>query len=147
MKTLKLIPALLRDVDILSEMNKELIEDEKSENPMTINELTIRMKDFLNNDWKAILLVLGDQIVGYALYQERVDVINRKDKTVYLRQYFIRRQYRRGGLGKRGIDLLRTELFQNSTISLDVLESNPGGKRFWEEMGFKKYYTNMRLKP
>ncbi|WP_157929329.1 hypothetical protein [Paenibacillus ihbetae] len=46
METLKLVPALLSDVDILSEMNKELIEDEKSENSMTINELTIRMKDF-----------------------------------------------------------------------------------------------------
>jgi ribosomal protein S18 acetylase RimI-like enzyme len=146
MEALKLVPALLSDVDILSEMNKELIEDEKSENPMTISELTNRMKDFLNNDWKAILLVMGDQIVGYALYQERVDV-NRKNNTVYLRQYYIRRQYRRRGLGKSGIDLLRTKLFQNSTISLDVLESNPGGERFWEEIGFKKYYTNMKLKP
>ncbi|WP_418304259.1 GNAT family N-acetyltransferase [Paenibacillus ihbetae] len=88
---------------------------------------------------------MGEQIVGYALYLERVDVNNRKDKTVYLRQYFIRRQYRRSGLGKRGVDLMRTELFQDTTISIDVLESNPGGKRFWEEIGFKKYYTNMRL--
>ena len=74
-------------------MNKELIEDEKSDNQMTINELNNRMEDFLDNDWKATLLVLGDHVVGYASYQEREDLINRKN--FYIRQYYISRQYRR----------------------------------------------------
>ncbi|MFD2699581.1 GNAT family N-acetyltransferase [Paenibacillus shunpengii] len=147
METLTVISAQLNDVHILSQMNKELIEDEKSDNPMTLEELNDRMTDFLNNDWKAVLLVLGEQAVGYALYQEREDINNRKNKTFYIRQYFIRRQYRRRGLGKQGIDKLRAELFQNSTLIIDVLESNPMGRRFWEEIGFNSYYTNMRLNP
>jgi predicted acetyltransferase len=146
METLKIVVAQISDVQILSQMNKELIEDEKSENPMTVDELTTRMKDFLNNGWKAVLLVLGDQNIGYALYQERVDT-NIRSRAVYLRQYFICRQYRGRGFGKQGIDLLRYEIFQDATVSIDVLESNPGGKKFWEGIGFKAYYTNMKLNP
>nr|WP_154892411.1 GNAT family N-acetyltransferase [Paenibacillus xylanexedens] len=146
METLRIIPAQLCDVHILSQMNKELIEDEKSDNQMTINELNNRMKDFLVNVWKATLLVLGDHVVGYALYQEREDVSNKKKKTFHIRQYYISRKYRRRGLGKQGIDLLRNELFQYSTISIDVLESNPTGRSFWEKLGFKTYYTNMKFK-
>ena len=46
MGNLRLVTAQLSDVHILSQMNKELIEDEKSGNPMTIDELTQRMSSY-----------------------------------------------------------------------------------------------------
>jgi hypothetical protein len=45
----------LEDVNLLAEMNKQLIEDEKSNNIMDITQLKDRMIDFLNTGYKAFL--------------------------------------------------------------------------------------------
>ena len=37
---------LVNDVTLLAHFNKQLIEDEKSDNPMNLDELEVRMKDF-----------------------------------------------------------------------------------------------------
>lgn len=145
--TLYLRQGTHNDIEILAEMNQELIQDEKSTNPMTYTELHNRMTDFLKQNWKAILLVLDEEIVGYGLYQERVETIDRDLREIYLRQYFIRRQFRGRGLGKEGIKRMNEEFFpESSLIIIDVLESNPEGKRFWESIGFKPYYTNMKVR-
>jgi hypothetical protein len=40
----------LEDVNLLAEMNKQLVEDEKSNNIIDITQLKNRMVDFLNKD-------------------------------------------------------------------------------------------------
>ncbi|WP_416298156.1 GNAT family N-acetyltransferase [Paenibacillus illinoisensis] len=144
--SLRLQSATKSDLQILAEMNKQLIEDEKSLNPMGIKELEERMSEFLKNNWEIDLIMNEAEIIGYTLYQYQEDLINREEKQVYIRQYFIKRECRSMGYGIAGIELLRKTHFKDvKKIEIDVLETNPEGKRFWERAGFKPYYTNMRI--
>ncbi|KOR90245.1 GNAT family N-acetyltransferase [Paenibacillus solani] len=146
MGQLLLKEANLDDVHMLTEMNQELIREENSENPMTYSQLYNRMSGFLDNDWRAVFLIINDEIAGYALFREREHGFDPNQKEVYIRQYLIRKSYRGRGWGRTGIQLLIFNVFPlNATILIDVLESNPVGRKFWESMGFKPYYINMRL--
>ena len=66
------------DVPKLALLNKQLIEDEKSDNFMNINELESRMKGFLETDYSAYFFIENNQIIGYAL-------IRNTGNPVYLR--------------------------------------------------------------
>lgn len=52
------------DLDQLALMNKQLIEDEKHDNPMNVDQLRVRMRDFLHTDYKAYIFVAGDGVVS-----------------------------------------------------------------------------------
>jgi len=144
--TLRLQRATTSDLQVLAIMNKQLIEDEKSANPMEINELEERMRDFLEGDWHIDFIMKAEVRIGYALYQYRDDPFHGEEKEVYLRQYFIAREHRNRGYGMAGIELLKKSRFKDmKRMTIDVLETNPEGKRFWDKAGFKAYYTNMRL--
>jgi GNAT superfamily N-acetyltransferase len=63
---------------------------------------------------------------------------------VFLRQFFITRHRRRGGIGAAAFKtLMRTRFRTGDRIYLDVVESNPGGKIFWSRTGFVPYATIM----
>ena len=49
----------IKDVAKLALLNKQLIEDEKSDNAMNINELEKRMKEFLETDYSAYFFYRG----------------------------------------------------------------------------------------
>ena len=71
----------LSDTDNLAVMNKQLIEDEKHENPMSIPQLRERMNDFVTGDYIALLCADSqNNIIGYAL-------INKAAQPFYLRQF------------------------------------------------------------
>lgn len=145
--SLRLQRARESDIMILAEMNKQLIEDERGSNPMGIHELKERMSEFFKNSWEIDLLMVDTKIIGYTLYQYHEDQLNGEGKRVYVRQYFIVREFRNRGYGIAGIELLKKTRFSDvRRIEIDVLESNPEGQRFWERAGFKPYYTNMRIK-
>ncbi len=135
------------DVKLLAAMNRELIHDEGSENPMSPEQLEERMKGFLLTEYKAVLILLGNEIAGYCLY--RMD--NQKGETsfdIYVRQYYIKPVFRRKGLGKRAFSMLLESTFRNAAyVKLDVLISNPGGKAFWAKIGFETYCHSLRIKP
>lgn len=144
--SLRLRSARASDLLILAEMNKQLIEDEKSSNPMGIKELEERMAEFLKNSWEIDLIMKDTEIIGYTLYQFHENQYKRESKQVYIRQYFIVREYRNMGYGIAGIELLKKTRFQDvKRIEIDVLETNPKGQKFWKKVGFKPYYLNMRI--
>ena len=68
------------DVPKLAEMNKYLIEDEKSDNPMQLVELEHRMSEFLDTDYNAYFFVEENEVVGYAL-------VRNLPEGFYLRQF------------------------------------------------------------
>jgi GNAT superfamily N-acetyltransferase len=134
------------DANILAAMNKRLIEDEHSCNPMTVDELRQRMADWLERDWVAKFFIASGMIVGYALYQLREDDYYPDRPVVYIRQFFIERDFRNRGFGMQAFKLLVATSFPSDcTIALDVLASNPGGFRFWSRAGFQPYCTTMNL--
>jgi RimJ/RimL family protein N-acetyltransferase len=135
---IKIQECSINDVNLLAQMNKQLIEDEKANNSMDITQLMERMTGFLNSGYKAFLLLDGNNIVGYALCD--------MDKTpIYLRHYFIKREERRKHYGKEAfIELLKH--LKIKEIEIDVYQWNETGIKFWESLGFKNKYIRMGYK-
>lgn len=127
----------IEDVEKLAELNKQLIEDEKSDNKMNLAELKERMRTFLEKDYYAYFFMEGVNIIGYAL-------VNINANPVYLRQFLIERTYRRKHIGKKAVDLLLHELKVNS-LDIEVLSWNEVGMKFWESCGFIERSRYMRL--
>lgn len=126
------------DIDKLTELNKQLIDDEKSDNRMNFDELRTRMKTFLETDYSAYFFAEENAVVGYAL-------IKNTSEPLYLRQFLIDRNFRRKHLGKMAFELLLKELNTN-TIDIEVLSRNEAGLKFWESCGFVERSRYMRLK-
>ncbi len=140
--------AIPDDAALLAQMNQRLNEDEKSRNPMTLVQLEKRMCGYLTTGWSAALVSIADQPAGYMLYQQRPDDYfpERKALHIYIRQFFIQAEQRQQGVGRAAFNTIRAMYFPNAArITLDVLEANPGGRLFWEQMGFKPYSTLMEM--
>jgi ribosomal protein S18 acetylase RimI-like enzyme len=139
--------ATAHDVFILAQMNQRLIEDEGSSNPMTLTQLESRLRMWLNGEWRGEIFMHDSNVVGYAIYRlQRGEFDNRE--TVYIRHYYIERDYRRLGYGRAGIEKLKNERFPaGTTVYLEVLTHNIRGRIFWKAMGFEEYSVTMRLEP
>ena len=143
---LSLCSATMEDAGNLARLNRQLIKDEGSRNPMTEAELGARMLKLLSEGWRADFILREEHVIGYALYQERRNEYNPDLSVVYLRQFFIVREERGHGYGRRGIELLIEQRFPvDAVLEIDVLVSNSGGQRFWQAMGFRPYSTTMKL--
>ena len=127
----------LKDVAQLAILNKQLIDDEKSDNPMSIKELEDRMTGFLNTEYDAYFFVVNNAVVGYALVKNTCS-------PLYLRQFFIDRQYRKQHLGTEAFKSL-IEYLKVKSIDIEVLSWNEVGNRFWESCGFKDISRYMRF--
>lgn len=128
--------ATIEDASIIAPMNAQLIRDEGHCNPMDLTQLSARMHTWLQNEYHAMLLYSGDKVSGYLLY--RVD-----QEHVYIRQLFIKTEYRRQGLGQQAVRHLQDEL--QKKLRIDVLVNNLSGQRFWQALGFKNYCVTMEL--
>jgi GNAT superfamily N-acetyltransferase len=126
------------DLDLLAVFNQQLIEDEKHDNKMNIEQLRERMKEFLHSEYKAYLFEDDSKTIGYAL-------VNHAQEPLYLRQFFICRDVRRQGYGKitfnQLLDRLKTDI-----IDIEVLSWNQRAVEFWKALGFKTRSVYMRLR-
>lgn len=137
--------ATLEDIPLLAQMNQALIEDEHSPNLMTYAELEARMRQWLSDAWVALLFLDDAIVVGHILYQERQDEIRTDLPNIYVRQFFIKPEYRRRGIGHAIIEqIVEHWLPANATVTLDVLETNSGSQQFWNKLGFEVYRTTLR---
>lgn len=127
----------LDDVALLAVLNKQLIEDEKSDNPMTIEELECRMRSFLETDYKAYFFMQNTSVLGYAL-------INMSRNPLYLRQFLIEREYRKQHNGTMAINLL-LDFLKVKDLVLEVLPWNEAGLTFWKRCGFQEISRVLRL--
>ena len=136
---MEIIRAGLESLQILTDMNRQLREDEQIDNYMTSGELTERMRGFLLNDleYRAYLFSVGREVVGYTL-------VKLSEEPVYIRQFFIHRDSRRKGYGREGMRLLK-KVLNTGTIELDVLVWNPAAVEFYRSVGFKDRLIRMRL--
>src|SRR6266511_5060924 len=58
------------DLSQLGEWNAALIRDEGHDNPMSVAELTERMREWLAGEYRARIFVCDGTDAGYALYRE-----------------------------------------------------------------------------
>ena len=146
------MPLLIRSADeadlpLLAQMNKCLIEDEGSRNPMSLDQLADRMRGWLLGNWHLKLFATDGGAVGYAVYQVRRDEYFPDQTIVYLRQFYIEREMRRQGLGTAAYRALAAEHFPpGCRVVIDALASNPRGHDFWRHVGFEPYCTTMHLR-
>lgn len=138
--TVTLRSATETDLPDIGRMNRELIDDEGHRNPMSAGELEARARGFLREGGWHIDLILSDgATAGFATWREEGDVTEPTGRRIYLRQFYVCRDSRGGGLGRRAFDALMARFPADTRILLEVLHSNPGGQAFWARMGFSPY--------
>jgi SAM-dependent methyltransferase len=133
--------ATAADLQALAELNHQLIADEGHDNPMTLPELRARMAEWLADDYKAVLFERAHALLGYALYRTG------ERNSVHLRQFFVARDARRRGVGRRAIELLMREVLPGKRVVVEVLTRNDRGAAFWLALGFQDYARTLELRP
>lgn len=121
------------DVPLLTELNQQLIRDERHRNSMSLGELQERMSGFLTDDYRAALFESGGEVLGYALFRPEAE-------HLYIRQFYVRPEYRGRGVGRAAVTWLKHQAWQDhSRIRLDVLTTNSAALQFWRSVGFSDY--------
>jgi len=130
------------DVPMLAEINRQLIEDEWEGNAMSLPRLEARMSRWLRDgDYRAVLFHEDGVVVAYCL-------VSVDEDSAYIRHFYVLREHRRGGTGRRAMELLLRDVVPAGLrITLDVLASNAGGHGFWRSVGFRDYSVRMELLP
>jgi GNAT superfamily N-acetyltransferase len=127
------------DIGLLATFNLQLIQDEGHRNRMTLPELEVRMRQWLQHAYEAIIFERYAIPVAYALYRQDAGVI-------YLRQFFVERQHRGQGIGRRAMQILLAEVWPPDwRITLEVLVHNQTGYAFWKALGFQDYAITLEM--
>lgn len=141
MSGLRLRRATDDDVDRLAGLNLRLIEDEGHSNPMTRSELRARMAGFLAGAYTAVLFETEGKTAGYALFRPT-------SRGIHLRQFYVERDRRRTGLGRRALSRLREEYWPpDAEIRVEVLAHNEAAEAFWRSVGFSAYSLGLVARP
>ena len=108
---------------------------------MTIPQLEQRMRDFIAGEYQAIIYEEVGEVVAYALFRERPE-------EIYLRQLFVVRHRRRDGIGRRAVELLRSEIWpKNKRLTVEVLIANKSAVAFWRAIGYADYALTLEIMP
>ena len=136
--------ATLEDTPILAVMNKQLTEDEQHRNRFNSEQwFKDRMAQFLNGDYTAVLFE-KESVVAYALYRNHPE----HEDTIYLRQIFVSRDYRRQGIGSEVMNILKNEIWpKENRLTVEVLSQNEVARNFYQSVGYKEYCLELEIKP
>jgi ribosomal protein S18 acetylase RimI-like enzyme len=108
---------------------------------MTVPELEQRMKGWLTAEYAAVLFEQDGEVVAHALYREQPE-------EIYLRQLFVMRNRRRQGLGRRAMEILRTQIWpKHKRLTVEVLVQNEAAVAFWRAMGYRDYSLALEILP
>jgi len=126
------------DIPRLARLNRELIEDEGHAIALSLGDLETRMRIWLEGEYSAVLFEEGGDVVGYALFKSI-------GSGVYLRQFFVARDWRRRGHGRTALALLRERVWPaGTTVTVDALARNERAVAFWRALGFTDYAITLR---
>jgi len=133
--------ATAEDLPLLAELNRQLIQDQRSSNQMSVAELEERMRGWLRAEYRAVVFEIDSQHVAYALF--RLD-----EGGIHLRQFFVARAFRRQGIGRSAIESFRERFVPpGAALTLEVLVHNSAGLGFWRALGFQERALSFRLAP
>lgn len=125
------------DLDLLTELNKQLNQDQQHDRILSEEQFRERMRTFLQApEYKAYLFKHDGKIRGYAL-------VNHESDPLYMRHFYICRDSRRSGYGRRFFEKLM-KMLNAEQLDIQVLIWNERGRAFWEALGFKTRSLNMR---
>jgi GNAT superfamily N-acetyltransferase len=133
--------ATLDDCPQLAELNHQLIQDEGHRNRMTVPELEQRMRTWISGEYRAVIYEDGGEVVAYALYREQPE-------EIYLRQLFVVRHRRSHGIGRKAVEILRSQVWPNTRrLTVEVLVANKRAVRFWRSVGYADYSLLLEILP
>ncbi|MCX7044384.1 MAG: GNAT family N-acetyltransferase [Candidatus Sumerlaeota bacterium] len=129
------------DILLLAEMNHQLICDEGHRNRMTVPELAERMHNWLAGEYRAVIFEEDGEIAAYVLFREQPE-------EIYLRQLFVVRHRRRQGIGRRAMEILRSQIWpQTKRLTVEVLTANAAAVAFWRAVGYSEYSLTLEIRP
>ena len=133
--------ATLADCPRLAELNHQLIQDEGHRNRMTVGELEQRMRGWIAGEYRAVIFEAGDEVVAYALFREQAE-------EIYLRQLFVVRHRRSQGIGRRAVEILRSQVWPKTRrLTVEVLTANQRAVSFWRSVGYTDYALSLEILP
>ena len=127
---MEIVKAKLSDADVLAELNKHLIEDERHPNSMNIVQLTERMEEWLATDYICYMVKENGYVVAYCLYRD-------DGGHYYMRQLYVDRAHRRKGIATQLLDWLYENVWRDKKVRLDVLAHNEAAVAFYKRYGFR----------
>jgi ribosomal protein S18 acetylase RimI-like enzyme len=137
----KLRYASAEDIPLLAELSHQLIQDERASNPVSVAELSTRMRAWLQGEYRAVIFERASEPVAYALFRP-------SEEGLYLRQFFVDRAHRGQGVGRRAIELFREQVVPSGQpLLLEVLVHNEGAIAFWQRLGFRQHALSFRSGP
>ena len=129
-----------RDAELLGAMNAQLSEDEGGQPIRPLPVYVARMRGWLETGrYQAAVARRGDQALAYVLWHADQDY-----DDIFIRQYFVFREYRGAGLGQVLFERAVSQFWAGRPLRLDVYDTNPRGRAFWEKIGFATYSRLMR---
>lgn len=136
--------ATLDDLSVLARMNRQLTEDEQHRNRFKSDKwFEERMRSFLKGGYEAVLFEIDGKAVAYALYGNHPE----HNDTIYLRQIFVDRSFRRQGLGRKTMEILMKEIWpEEKRLTVGVLSDNEAAFSFYKSIGFKEYSIELEIK-
>jgi ribosomal protein S18 acetylase RimI-like enzyme len=133
--------ANLDDSLLLAELNHQLIRDEGHRNQMTVPELAERMRGWLATEYSGVIFEDDRGFAAYALYRE-------EEHTIHLRHFFVARDRRRAGLGRRAMRLLCSEIWPgHKRLTVEVLCANTPAIAFYKAAGYAEYSLCLEMLP
>ena len=133
-------PSIATDAELLGALNLQLSQDEGGHAIGPPSVYAARMRDWLlDGRYQAAIARRGDDVLAYVLWRDDVDY-----GDIYIRQFFVSRQYRGAGLGRVLFERAVRQFWGGRPLRLDVYDSNPRGWPFWEQAGFASYSRLMR---
>ena len=131
------------DMITVAKMNKQLIRDEGSPNPMTIQELERRFRQWRKEGWRCVVIEHQGTMIGYCVFKE-IKGTHSYQYNLSLKQFFIRRHLRSRGIGSSALKFMINSFFPKiPRVRVEVLESNQRGKKFWLSNGFVPVATTL----
>ena len=131
------------DAPLIAPLNAELSRDEGAAPVGSLVDYEQRLRTWLEEGrYHAAVARAGSETVAYVVWREDPDYAD-----VFVRQFFVVRERRGQGLGRAMFEEAVAEFWPGRPLRLDVYDSNPGGARFWERLGFAPYSRLMRRLP
>jgi len=130
------------DLDFLADWNRRLIVDDLHRNSMTIPELRARMEGWMRTGEYRAVIFTDTVPVAHAVFRTDKDLI-------YLRQFFVRADRRRTGVGSAAFGILRREIWPRSTrLVVEALcREKDSSVPFWRSVGLKDYSLTLEIMP
>ena len=121
----------------LAVMNRQLIDEGRQGNSMTVSELENRMQDWFEKGiYTGYVFKLNGETIGYTLVDP---------SEMYLRHFFICREHRRRGYGRTAVGLLFEQLGVEE-IGLSCLTDNIPGQAFWRSFDHELYSSKFYIR-